>query len=360
MDKKVLMRGTHVIGEAAVRAGCRFYAGYPITPQNELAEYLAGAMAKLDDGTFIQAESEVAAINMIIGSSMAGARCMTSSSSPGISLKQEGISFLAAQELPAVIVNTMRGGPGLGNIAPAQGDYFQATRGGGHGDYRCIVLAPGGGQELADLTVKAFDYADYYRMPVMILGDGLMGQMMEPVVFSDPVNIKDLTPKTWILDGAKERVPRLISSLLLDPYKEEIHNWKLQRKYDTISGEVTLSESWMTEDADMIVVAYGTAARIAKGAIKQLREKGLKVGLFRPITLWPFPESSLRALAKNGISEYLVFEMSLGQMIDDVKISLAGAGNINFYGRPGGIISTPDEIAGVIKGLFKKLHLNRG
>ena len=357
MDKKVLMRGTHIIGEAAVRAGCRFYAGYPITPQNELAEYLAGAMARLNDGTFIQAESEVAAINMVIGASMAGARCMTSSSSPGISLKQEGISFLAAQELPSVIVNTMRGGPGLGNIAPAQGDYFQATRGGGHGDYRCIVLAPGGGQELADLTVKAFDYADYYRIPTMILGDGLMGQMMEPVVFSDPVNIKDLPSKTWILDGAKKRTPRLIASLLLDPYKEEAHNWKLQRKYDTISREVILSESWMTEDADLVVVAYGTAARIAKGAIKQVRENGFKVGLFRPITLWPFPESSIKALANSGIREYLVFEMSLGQMVDDVKISLAGAGNISFYGRPGGVVSTPDEIAYVIKNLFKKRHL---
>ena len=360
MDKKVLMRGTHVIGEAAVRAGCRFYAGYPITPQNELAEYLAGAMARLDDGTFIQAESEVAAINMIIGSSMAGARCMTSSSSPGISLKQEGISFLAAQELPAVIVNTMRGGPGLGNIAPAQGDYFQATRGGGHGDYRCIVLAPGGGQELVDLTIKAFDYADYYRMPVMILGDGLMGQMMEPVIFPDPINIKELPPKKWILNGADKRTPRLIASLLLDPYKEEAHNWKLQRKYDAISKEVTLSESWMTEDADLVLVAYGTSARIAKGAIKQVRETGLKVGLFRPITLWPFPEYSLKALANKGIREYLVFEMGLGQMIDDVRISLAGAGNISFYGRPGGVISTPDEIADVIKSLFKKRHLSRG
>jgi len=245
----------------------------------------------------------------------------------------------------------------LGNIAPAQGDYFQATRGGGHGDYRCIVLAPGGGQELVNLTIKAFDYADYYRIPVMILGDGLMGQMMEPVIFPDPINIKDLPPKKWMLDGANKRAPRLIASLILDPYKEEAHNWKLQRKYDTISREIPLAESWMTEDADLVVVAYGSAARIAKGAVKQVRESGLKAGLFRPITLWPFPELQLKALANKGTKEYLVFEMSLGQMIDDVKISLAGAGNVNFHGRPGGVISTPDEIADVIKSLFKKRHL---
>ena len=241
-----------MIAEAAVRAGCRFYAGYPITPQNELAEYMSSALAGVEKGTFIQAESELAAINMLIGASMAGARCMTSSSSPGISLKQEGISYLAAQELPAVIVNTMRGGPGLGNIAPSQGDYFQATRGGGHGDYRTIVLAPSSGQELADLTRKAFEYADTYRTPTMILGDGMMGQMMEPVEFPDPVDPDRLPPKPWILNGADGRASRVIKSLLLDPSVEESRNWKLVRKYEAIAREISLADTYMTTDARMV------------------------------------------------------------------------------------------------------------
>jgi 2-oxoglutarate ferredoxin oxidoreductase subunit alpha len=350
------MRGSHVIGEAAVRAGCRFYAGYPITPQNELTEYAASAMARLPDGVFIQAESELAAINMVIGASMTGARAMTSSSSPGISLKQEGISYLAAQELPAVIVNTMRGGPGLGNIAPAQGDYFQATRGGGHGDYRNIVLAPASGQELADLTRKAFEYADTYRTPVIILGDGMMGQMMEPVEFPEPVDIKSLPPKPWILDGAKGRPSRIILSLLLDTSVEEDHNWKLERKYRTIARDIPRGEHHLTTDARLIVIAYGTAARIAKGAVKRLREMGLKVGLFRPITLWPFPGKSLRELSRQ-VRDFLVFEMSTGQMVEDVKLALEGRGNVHFYGRPGGTISTPDEIAKVLSTLYHGQHL---
>jgi 2-oxoglutarate ferredoxin oxidoreductase subunit alpha len=350
------MRGSHVIGEAAVRAGCRFYAGYPITPQNELTEYMASAMARLEDGTFIQAESEVAAINMVIGASIAGARTMTSSSSPGISLKQEGMSYLAAQELPAVVVNTMRGGPGLGNIAPSQSDYFQATRGGGHGDYRHIVLAPASGQELADLTRKAFEYADQYRTPVMILGDGMMGQMMEPVRFQDPVDLAELPPKPWKLDGAQGRPSRIILSLILDTSKEEEHNWKLARKYETITREITSADNYLTEDANLVVIAYGTAARIAKGAIKRVREMGLKVGLMRPVTLWPFPERVMVELSRT-VKHFLVFEMSTGQMIEDVKLSLEGRGSIHFYGRPGGIISTPDEIAKVINSLYHRHHL---
>ncbi len=345
-----------MIGEAAVRAGCRFYAGYPITPQNELTEYAAGAMAKLDDGTFIQAESELAAINMVIGASMAGARAMTSSSSPGISLKQEGISYLAAQELPAVIVNTMRGGPGLGNIAPSQGDYFQATRGGGHGDYRTIVLAPASGQELADLTRKAFEYADNYRTPVLILGDGMMGQMMEPVVFPEPIDPRSLPPKPWILDGAEGRSSRLIRSLLLDTTVEEDHNWKLARKYETIAREIRKADTYLTDDAKLIVIAYGTAARIAKGAIKRVREIGLKVGLLRPVTLWPFPVPTLTELSRR-VKDFLVFEMSTGQMVEDVRLSLEGRSNVHFYGRPGGIISTPDEIAKEINTLYHRRHL---
>jgi 2-oxoglutarate/2-oxoacid ferredoxin oxidoreductase subunit alpha len=352
VNEKVLMSGNHIIGEAAVRAGCRFYAGYPITPQNELTEYMAQAMAKLPDGTFIQAESEIAAINMVIGASMAGARSMTSSSSPGISLKQEGISFLSSLELPAVIVNCMRGGPGLGNIAPSQGDYFQATRGGGHGDYRNIVLAPGSGQEIADLTANAFEYADKYRTPVMILQDGMMGQMMEPVIFPDPVDPAKLPPKPWALDGAKGRPSRILKSLLLDPLVEEALNWKLFHRYEEIAREIQAAETFMTEDADLAVIAYGTAARIAKGAVKRARQSGLKVGLIRPITLWPFPKDTLLEVNKR-IKNFLVFEMSTGQMVEDVRLSLEGAGKVHFYGRPGGPISTPHEIEGVIRGIFE-------
>jgi len=345
-----------VIGEAAVRAGCRFYAGYPITPQNELTEYMAESMDKLKDGTFVQAESELAAINMIIGASMAGSRAMTSSSSPGISLKQEGISFLAAQELPAVIVNTMRGGPGLGNIAPSQGDYFQATRGGGHGDYRTIVLAPASVQELANLTRKAFEYADTYRTPVIILGDGMMGQMMEPVIFDDSIDPRTLPPKPWVLDGAKGRSSRKILSLLLNPAIQEELNWKLLRKYEIITQEVPKAETYLTEDARLIVIAYGTAARIAKGAVKRVREMGLKVGLFRPITLWPYPGVPLVDLSRL-VKDFFVFEMNMGQMVEDVKLSLEGRGTVHFYGRPGGIVSPPDEIAKVITGIYYRQHL---
>ena len=356
MGEKLLMRGSHVIGEAAVRAGCRFYAGYPITPQNELTEYTAGAMARLEDGVFIQAESELAAINMVIGASMAGARAMTSSSSPGISLKQEGISYLAAQELPAVIVNTMRGGPGLGNIAPSQGDYFQATRGGGHGDYRTIVLAPASGQELAELTRKAFEYADKYMTPVVILGDGMMGQMMEPVEFPDTIDPDELPPRPSVLDGAGGRPSRIIKSLYLDPSMEEEHNWKLTRKYESMARQISRGEEYLTADARLVVIAYGTAARIAKGAVRRVRDMGLKVGLFRPITLWPYPKRDILEISRLA-KDFLVFEMSTGQMVEDVKLALEGRSNVHFYGRPGGIISTPDEISKVINSLYHRRHL---
>ncbi len=353
MSEKMLLRGSHVIAEAAIRAGCRSYFGYPITPQNEIAEYLANALASLPDGVFIQAESELAAINMVIGVSMAGKRVMTSSSSPGISLKQEGISYLSGQELPAVIINTMRGGPGLGNIAPAQGDYFQATRGGGHGDYRTIVLAPGSGQELADLTRMAFEYADGYRIPVIILGDGMMGQMMEPVEFPDPIDPASLPAKPYVLDGAKGRPGRIIKSLLLDTSAMEEHNWKLFRKYQMIEREIPQVEMFLTDDARLVVIAYGTASRIAKGAIKRVREMGLRVGLIRPKTLWPFPKRFLLEMSR-VVTDFLVFEMSTGQMLEDVKLSLEGRRRIHFYGRPGGVISTPDEIAKVINKIYFK------
>lgn len=356
MTDKVLMRGTHVIAESAIRSGCRFYAGYPITPQNELPEYMAEAMMAIDNATFIQAESEIAAVNMVLGASMAGARAMTSSSSPGISLKQEGISFLAAQELPAVIVNCMRGGPGLGNIAPSQGDYFQATRGGGHGDYRSIVLAPATGQELADFTAKAFDLADRYRSPVVLLIDGMMGQMMEPVVPPEFMDEADIPYRNWILDGARGRPSRIIKSLILDPAKEEEHNWKLYRKYENITKELQITDAYQIDDARLVVMAYGTAARIAKGAIKRVREIGLKVGLLRPLTLWPFPVRAVED-ASRFVKEFLVFEMNTGQMVEDVRLALKHRSEVHFYGRPGGVVSTPDEIAKVITSLYYRLHL---
>ena len=353
---KLLMRGNHIVAEAAIRAGCRFYFGYPITPQNETPEYMAEALSKLENGVFIQAESELAAINMVIGGSMAGVRVMTSSSSPGISLKQEGISYLAALELPAVIVNMCRGGPGLGNIAPAQSDYFQATRGGGHGDYRNVVLAPSSCQELAELTMEAFDLADIYRTPVLILGDGMLGQMMEPVEFPNRKNPKKLPPKDWSLTGAKGRPGRFIRSLILDPVLEEEHNWKLMRKYERIQKKEVKYETFLLEDAKMVVVAFGTAARIAKGAVKRVREQGLKVGLFRPVTLWPFPVGVLEELGKR-VKLFLVFEMNMGQMVEDVRIALGRDSDIHFYGRPGGIVSTPLEISRVISSQYLQKKL---
>jgi len=345
------MSGNNIIGEAAIRAGCRFYAGYPITPQNELTEYMAEHMRNVERGVFIQSESEIAAINMIAGASAAGLRVMTSSSSPGISLKQEGISSMAACELPGIIVNIMRGGPGLGNIRPSQGDYFQATRGGGHGDYRTIVLAPATGQELADLTMAAFDLADKYRNPVMVLADGMMGQMMEPVIFKKPkVRVYN---KKFMLQGAGTGKSKFIRGLYLDPIDSEEHNWKLARKYDVITKNETLHEEHKIDDAEWVIVAYGTAARIAKGAIKRLRDQGIKVGLFRPITLWPFPELKLRALSSK-IKNFLVFEMSTGQMLDDVRLALQGYADIEFHGRPGGAVPTPAELANVIARIYNK------
>jgi 2-oxoglutarate ferredoxin oxidoreductase subunit alpha len=353
---KVLMMGNHVVAEAAIRAGCRFYFGYPITPQNETPEYMSQALSKLKDGVFIQAESELAAINMVIGASIAGVRAMTSSSSPGISLKQEGISYLSAMELPAVIVNMCRGGPGLGNIAPAQSDYFQATRGGGHGDYRTIVLAPGSCQELAELGMEAFTLADRYRIPVIIFADGMLGQMMEPVTFPDPINPKMLPSKDWALTGAKGRPSRFIRSLILDPVLEEEHNWKLMRKYERIQRKEVRYEMFLVNDAKMVVVAFGTAARIAKGAVTRVREQGLKVGMLRPITLWPFPVKVLEELGKR-VKAFFVFEMNMGQMVEDVRMALGKDVDIHFYGRPGGIVSTPLEISQIISSQYFQKRL---
>jgi 2-oxoglutarate ferredoxin oxidoreductase subunit alpha len=341
------MRGTHVLGEAAIRAGCRAYFGYPITPQNELPEYMAERCAHIDDALFLQAESELAAINMVMGASMTGVRVMTSSSSPGISLKQEGISYMAGMELPAVVVNMMRGGPGLGNIAPSQGDYFQATKGGGHGDYRLIVLAPAYGQEIADMTRTAFDLADSYLMPVMILGDGMMGQMMEPVVFPEPIDPATLPTRDWALTGCKDRPSKIIRSLWLDPNREEEINWRLARKYEVITRAVPDQELYLVDDADIVVVAYGTAARIAKGGVNRARQQGLRIGLFRPKTLWPFPSDILTNMSQT-LDQIIVFEMSTGQMVEDVRLAVEGRCPVSFYGRPGGVVANAEELARVM------------
>lgn len=348
------MKGANALGEAAVRAGCRCYFGYPITPQNEVPEYMSRRMPEVD-GVFLQGESETASINMVIGAAAAGKRVMTSSSSPGVSLKQEGLSFLCAMELPAVIVNIMRGGPGLGNIAPSQGDYFQATRGGGHGDYRMPVFAPGSIQELYDLTMEAFEVADRYRTPAMILGDGMMGQMMEPIEIHDRES-DQLPAKDYILDGAKGRDSRILRSLILDPREEEAHNWKLVRKYEQMTATLPRCEEYLTEDAELIIIAFGTAARVAKGAVKRARAEGLKVGLLRPVTLWPFPDEAIRAAAGHA-KHFLVFEMNTGQMLDDVKLALEGRATCSFYGRPGGVVPAPRELQTVLERTWKEKEL---
>ncbi len=341
---KIFMSGNHAFAEAAIRAGCRSYFGYPITPQNELGEYMADHLPK-HGGVFIQSESETAAINMVIGAAAVGTRVMTSSSSPGISLKQEGISFLAGFQLPAVIVNVMRGGPGLGNIAPAQGDYFQATRGGGHGDYRTPVLAPASVQEIADLTYRAFEIADTYRTPVMIVGDGMLGQMKEPVVFPEMIN--KLPEKEWALKGMGNGPSRYMASLILDVMEMERHNWELVRKYQEIAKNETSYESYMLDDAEIVAVAYGSTARIAKAAIKRVRKDGIPAGLLRPITLWPFPKNALLELSSK-IKNFVVFEMSTGQMVEDVQLSLEGKARVCFHGRPGGVVPTPLEFARIL------------
>jgi 2-oxoglutarate ferredoxin oxidoreductase subunit alpha len=338
MANRVIMAGNDAVGEGAIRAGCDAYFGYPITPQNELTAYMAANMTRRGR-VFIQAESELAAINMVFGAAAAGKRAMTSSSSPGISLKQEGISYLAAAELPAVIVNVQRGGPGLGNIAPAQGDYFQATRGGGHGDYHTIVLAPNSVQEMHDLTIEAFTLADRYRSPVLILTDGRLGQMMEPLSLHEgppPV----LPDKPWALTGARGRPANKIRSLILEDGQLELHNLHLQRKFRLIRKELLDFEERDTRDAEVLLVAYGSSARIAKGALVRARAQGIKVGLLRPITLWPFPHARLRALAQR-LRGMVVVEMSAGQMIEDVRLAVGDAVPVDFVGRMAG--GCPEE-----------------
>lgn len=358
---KIMMCGNEVIGEAAIHAGCTFYAGYPITPQNELPQYMSSRMTE-SGGTFIQAESELAAINMVFGAAAAGARAMTSSSSPGISLKQEGISYLSACQLPAVIVNMMRGGPGLGNIAPSQADYFQATRGGGHGDYRTIVLAPSAVEEAWHLTHLAFDLADEYRNPVIILGDGILGQMMEPI----EVVRKHLHGRTanhdsrkpWALTGCKGRKPNVMRSLYLGDGELEEFNRILQMKFNKIKSKEVRFESVYTEDSDLVVVAYGTTSRIVRSAISKARHERLHVGMLRPITLWPFPEAELNKLTKRT-KAFMVVEMSAGQMIDDVKLSVSGKRPIHFYGRAGGGIPTEEAVLDMIRDILRPKARNK-
>jgi len=339
--KKVLMAGNYAIAEAAVEAGCRFYAGYPITPQNEIPEHMSVIMPKAG-GVFIQAESELAAINMVFGASAAGARAMTSSSSPGISLKQEGISYLAAAELPSVIVNVQRGGPGLGNISASQADYFQATRGGGHGDYRMLVLAPSSVQETWDLTMLAFDKADEYRTPVMVLCDGIIGQMMEPL--SKTPYVKPTLPeKPWALTGARGRTPNTIKSLFMKEGELEERNGILQAKYERMKERDVRFEARDVDDAELIVVAFGIAARVALSAQQRLRREGAKVGLFRPVTLFPFPEQELKSLAGRN-RRFIVVEFNAGQMVEDVRLAVCGISEVLFYGRPGGAIVSPEDV----------------
>jgi len=343
---KVLMKGNEVIGEAAVRAGCRAFFGYPITPQTELPEYLAHRMPEVG-GVFLQAESELAAINMVYGAAGAGARVMTSSSGPGISLKAEGISYLAGAQLPCVIVNIMRGGPGLGGIQPSQADYFQATRGGGHGDYRVIVLAPASVQEMADLTAEAFELADRYRNPVMLLGDGILGQMMEAVEFK-PRPAQNTTNKHWATTGRRVRSKNIINSLYLDPELLEKHNLKLQQKFSQIAGAESRAETYRTEDAAIIVVAFGTAARIARTAVDNARARGIRAGLIRPITLWPFPELVIRE-SLGECRAVLTVEMNAGQMLDDVRLAVNGTRSVHFYGRMGGMVPSAAEVLRAIE-----------
>jgi len=350
MEKK-FMNGNEAIAEAAVQAGCRYFFGYPITPQNEIPEYMSKRMPEVG-GVYLQAESEVAAIYMVFGAAGAGGRVMTSSSSPGISLKQEGISYIAAAELPCLIVNIMRGGPGLGGIQPSQSDYFQATKGGGHGDYHLLVLAPSTVQEAVELTMDAFDLADKYRNPVMLLGDGYIGQMMEPVVFekkSSPI----LPAKDWAITGAKGRKANLIKTLNLDPVILEQHNLEIQHKLQEMARNEVRVEHYLTDDAEVIIAAYGTVARIAKTAIQILRKKGVRAGLIRPITLYPFPYKAFEDIASR-VKKILVAEMSLGQMVEDVKLGVCGRVHVRFYGRTGGMVPSYEELVMETERLVKE------
>ena len=348
MSEKILMKGNEALAEAAIRAGCRHFFGYPITPQTELAAYMSKQLPKIG-GTYLQAESEVAAINMVYGASSAGIRVMTSSSSPGVSLKGEGISYMIGADLPGLIVNINRGGPGLGGIQPSQSDYWMATRATGHGDGHVIVLAPSTVQEMADLARLAFDLGDRYRTPVMILADGLLGQMMEPVELPDALDPADLPHKDWAVDGTKgERSHNIINSLSL--VAQVLEDMVIQRhqRYQLIKQEEQRAQLEQVEDAELVVVAYGAAARIVRSAVQAARKEGFKVGMIRPITLWPFPDVAI-CKACNTASAFLSVELSTGQMVDDIRLAVAGARPVSFFGHSGGIIPTPAEVLVAIK-----------
>jgi len=354
MAKKILMSGNEALAEGSIRAGCRYYFGYPITPQSEIPAYMAKRMREVG-GFFLQAESELAAISMVYGASAAGGRAMTSSSGPGISLKQEGISYLAGAELPALIVNVMRGGPGLGNIAPSQSDYFQATRGGGHGDYHLIVLSPDSVQEMADLPYLAFDLADKYRNPVMMLADAILGQMMEGVKIKEEFKQIKMQ-KDWAVGGAKGRKPNLIRSLYMQEGALEEHNKRLQKKYQQMLKEEVRFEPFKVDDAEVILVAHGSMARLSRQVVNSLREEKVRAGLLRPITLWPFPREIIRKLAEK-VRFFFVVEMNAGQMVEDVRLSVEGRAPVHFYGRMGGGVPTPLE---VLEKVREGLNENKG
>ncbi|OGR08958.1 MAG: 3-methyl-2-oxobutanoate dehydrogenase subunit VorB [Deltaproteobacteria bacterium RIFOXYB12_FULL_58_9] len=346
MGEKKLMKGCEALGEAAIQAGARAFFGYPITPQTEVPEYLSKRLPEVG-GVFLQAESEVASSNMLYGAAGAGARVFTSTSSPGYSLMAEGISYIAGSELPAVIINIVRGGPGLGGILPSQGDYHQATKGAGHGDYKNPVLAPSTVQEAADLMMEAFDIADTYRNPVIVMGDGLIGQMMEPVQFKAPIDPVTLPKKEWATTGAKNRPPNIINSLYLDAPTLEKHNIKLHAKYERIQKELRRFEEYGDDgQVDLLIVAYGTVARVSKTATDDLIKSGKKVAVFRPITLWPFPDVELERRAAKA-KRVLVVELSMGQMVDDVKAAVGKEKSVSFFGRGGGSVCSPEEVRAV-------------
>lgn len=354
MAEKVLMKGNEALAESAMRAGCRFFFGYPITPQTELAAYMSKRMPKVG-GTYLQAESEVAAINMVYGASAAGARVMTSSSSPGISLKSEGVSYMAGADLPGVIINVQRGGPGLGGIQPSQSDYWQATRALGHGDFQIVVYAPSTVQEMCDLAYGAFDVADKYRVPVMILADGMLGQMMEPVVLPEPIDPADLPEKEWATSGHQnKRAHNVVNSLYLTADELERLNVERYERYAVIKRDEQRAETYLTEDADIVLVAFGASARIARSAVNTARAQGIKAGLIRPITLWPYPVDAIEATIGTA-KAFLTVEMNMGQMVDDVRLAVNGRVPVEFYGRTGGVIPTPAEVLARIVEINEKV-----
>ncbi len=347
MADKILMKGNEAIAAAAIKAGCMHYFGYPITPQTEIAAYMAKVMPKIG-GTFLQAESEIAAINMVYGVASAGKRVMTSSSSPGVSLKGEGLSYLAGSDLPALIVNVQRGGPGLGGIQPSQSDYFQATRGGGHGDYHMIVLAPASVQEMAELTVKGFELADTYRMTAMILADGTMGQMMEPVSIDD-LKVNPAPEKPWATTGTQlSREHNIVNSLSLVPEELEQLNFKRYERYQVIEENETRYEEYKVDDADIVIAAFGIAARVSKNAVDEARKLGIKVGLIRPITLWPFPKAPFKKAAEHA-KAFISVELNMGQMIEDVQLAIESKRPVTLCNRAGGMIPDPDQVLSAIK-----------